>query len=67
MMPIVHARVAAVAFAFIRNFPADDISRKMLPGVDILDANTHISQLCDVNHISSRIVVFPSRFAPSYP
>ena len=52
MMPVVHACVAAVAFSFIRNFPANDIGRKMLPGVDILDANTHIAQLCDVNHVS---------------
>ena len=50
MMPVVQARVAAVAFSFIRHFPANNIGRKMLPGVEVFDTNPYIAQLCDVNH-----------------
>ena len=51
MMQVVHPQVASIGLAFIGQLEADDASREIFPRVEIFHPDSHVAQLCYLDHL----------------
>ena len=54
MMPVVHAQVAAVAFAVVGQFHSENLRGEAFPFVQLFNADTHVAQLGYLDHFVLR-------------
>ena len=51
VVPVIHAQIAAVGLAVVAHLKTDHRGRKILPGCAVFDPDSHIPELCYLNHV----------------
>ena len=65
MMVIVHPQVASIGLAFVGQLKAEDAGGEVLPRGEVFDADSHVAEFRDMNHVHLLLGAYGSIYRAS--